>query len=236
MNEIIELLKRHPLFVGASASELMRLAEFSKFKHLDKKQDLFVQGDPCQAFYIVKSGMIKLIRVGVGGREAVVRFVGPGEGFAEAVIFDMAPYPVTARACVDSQILEVSAAPTIEVIKSSWNMVAAALSHFLVRFKEHVERIEYLGINDSRLRFAYFYLREASAPTAMSDGQMATVLQNMTRKEIASHLGMTPETFSRHFGELKNKKILSELDKNHVLINVNLLTSYILSFSDEAEP
>ena len=69
-----------------------------------------------------------------------------------------------------------------------------------------------------------YYLEDLAGPDADDE---ATVKLPMTRKDLASYLGTTPETVSRRFKELENKGLIKQLPKNtiHIISIEELLFS-----------
>ena len=63
--------------------------------------------------------------------------------------------------------------------------------------------------------FHIYYLEDLAKEAVEDD---VTVKLAMTRKDIASYLGTTPETLSRKFKELETSGLIEQLPKNHVRI------------------
>ena len=79
------------LFDAPFLSELGRaerklMVEGAHRKALDRDQMLFRAGDPAEAFFVLTSGRIKLVRHTSQGKEMMLHLVEPGQSFAEAAI------------------------------------------------------------------------------------------------------------------------------------------------------
>ncbi|RYD06320.1 hypothetical protein N752_05350 [Desulforamulus aquiferis] len=61
-----------------------------------------MEGEPGEALFILKTGLIKLTKRLEDGREHILHFVNGGEVFAEVVLFDGGDYPATAEVQEDS--------------------------------------------------------------------------------------------------------------------------------------
>ena len=82
-----------------SDEQLARVARHAIRLRLKEDQMLFSQGDPAERFYLVLSGRLRLFRIALDGAEKVIEIVGPGQTFAEALMFlEEARYPVCASA------------------------------------------------------------------------------------------------------------------------------------------
>jgi len=64
---------------------------------LKSGETLFHQGDPAYKSFLVLSGRIKLIKLHEEGKEAILRYIGPGEITAIISVFKEKEYPATAE-------------------------------------------------------------------------------------------------------------------------------------------
>ena len=102
-------LIRSTALLGQLSDELFdRLLKEARVQELDIGEGLFVQGDEVDAFFIVLEGWVKLYRLTESGGEAVVSVFTRGQSFAEAAVFSMATYPVTADAVAPTRVLRIS--------------------------------------------------------------------------------------------------------------------------------
>lgn len=189
-----------------------KLNGLSKFLTLEPREILFTEGSTAENMYYVASGGIKLSRASSDGRETVIRFVTPGETFAEAMLANMDKYPVNASALEKSELLALN----IEKIRE----FSAANPDFMMRM---------FGMMASRLRYLVDMINGLTADDAM--GRLVKYLKSLSEKtgessfalpvakgELALLLGTTPETVSRLFARLKNDGIIKETGKRITLI------------------
>jgi CRP-like cAMP-binding protein len=64
---------------------------------LKSGQLLFHQGDPAHKSFLVLNGRLKLIKLHEEGKEAILRYIGPGEMTAIISVFKEKEYPATAE-------------------------------------------------------------------------------------------------------------------------------------------
>ncbi len=84
---MIEALRGALLLSRLSEEQLERVQRHATRLRLQEGQFLFNQGDPALHFYLVLSGRLRLSRLSVDGAEKVIEIIGPGETFAEALMF-----------------------------------------------------------------------------------------------------------------------------------------------------
>lgn len=75
-------------------------------KSLKKGDLLFREGDPSEAMYVVKSGKIAITK-SKGTSEIVLAELSPGDMLGEMAFFDNKPRSASARAAVDSVVIEL---------------------------------------------------------------------------------------------------------------------------------
>ena len=88
-------IRTHHLFAGLSPPQLQRLLSTAYIEEADSGQLLFDRGQPALHFYVVVEGQVNLVLYSKTGEEKIVDILGPGQSFAEAVMFMSGPvYPV----------------------------------------------------------------------------------------------------------------------------------------------
>ncbi|MFN5046708.1 Crp/Fnr family transcriptional regulator, partial [Roseateles sp.] len=97
-----------PLFTDLSAPELARLAKGCSLRRLTRGDPVFRVGQPCEEFHVTVTGQVKLFAISPAGQEKVIELVGPGNSFAEALMFTGRPYIINAQALTDTLLLSVS--------------------------------------------------------------------------------------------------------------------------------
>jgi len=98
----VMILKGSELFRTFSGEELAGIAELAEERFIDQDEVLFHQGDPGDAFYVVVTGSVAVLR---DGRELAV--LGPREGFGEMAILDHEERSATVQAREPSTLLRI---------------------------------------------------------------------------------------------------------------------------------
>jgi CRP-like cAMP-binding protein len=102
---VSELLADVPLLAHASPELRDRLASAAYPKKLARGQVLFVEGEPCDALYVVKTGRLKVSVTSPHGDELVLAVHGPGESIGELSLVDGGTRSAGAMAIDDTELV-----------------------------------------------------------------------------------------------------------------------------------
>src|SRR5574343_1469228 len=106
-----------PLFQEMTPPELQRLAEGCRLRRLGRGEDVFRIGEPCEELHVTVMGQVKLFALSPAGQEKVIELIGPGNSFAEALMFTGKPYIVNAQTLSDSLVLTVKKQSVMDEIE-----------------------------------------------------------------------------------------------------------------------
>ena len=187
-------LRNHHLFAGLAPPQMQRLLTASRVDTWEAGQLLFDRGQPARHFYIVLDGQVNLVLYSKSGEEKIVDILGPGNSFAEAVMFMAAPgYPVSAVAAAQSRVACFPSQEYLAILRESPETCLRMLGHLSQRLHMRIREIEYLTLESATHRLVR--LLESRLPPDAT-GPSEVVLQE-SRQELASRLSMKPETLSR---------------------------------------
>lgn len=93
MSSTTEFLARVPLFASCTSEEIEAIAQSVQEQSFEPGQIIVTQGTPGQAFYMVLSGRVEILR----DARSLGAF-GPGDFFGEMSLLDSAPRSATIRA------------------------------------------------------------------------------------------------------------------------------------------
>lgn len=190
------LIRNAKFFAGLSEAAGKRLAELSRRRTVEKRDLLFMEGSDGNAVYLLTSGSIQLVKTNLDGKETVIKTVKEGELFAEVILFEKSKFPVTAVACTKAEVIELPRAGFLKLLNEEEfrNDFMAMLMH---KQRYLTERIQQLTSMDVEARFVEF-LRDHY-------GEKETITPDLSKKDIASAIGATPETFSRLLQKLEKR-------------------------------
>lgn len=214
-----------PLFTDLSRPELERLAQGCQLRRLARGEDLFRVGQPCREFHVTVTGQIKLFAISPAGQEKVIELVGPGNSFAEALMFTDKPYIINAQALTDTLLLTVSKQAVLTEIEHDSRFALRMLAGISRRLHGLVHDVEAYALHSGVQRVIGYLLRDQEAEDCVS-GEVITVSLPVSKATVASRLSLTPEYFSRVLHELEEAQLI-EVDKRDIrILNVQRLSRY----------
>jgi CRP/FNR family cyclic AMP-dependent transcriptional regulator len=100
-------LRRCRIFGGLDESGLRALARVVRPRRYARGEVIFHQGDLGDTLHVIERGAVKITLRSIGGDEAIVATLGPGDFFGELALLDEAPRSATAEAMVATETLAV---------------------------------------------------------------------------------------------------------------------------------
>ncbi|MGE5507463.1 MAG: Crp/Fnr family transcriptional regulator [Chitinophagales bacterium] len=206
-----------PIFQVLPPEALLELTKTMRHGAFAKGQTIVSDGSQIEHLVVVARGRVKLVHVGPGGREQIVRTLGPGQFWGELALF--AP----TRQEGDLVAMEETAAclvprTAVQALLQRYPQVAHRLVETLAqRLAEAEQLIADLGLRDVGQRLAAELVRAAKTGKVQLEGTLVRVPVSWT--ELAVKLGTTPESLSRRLKALVEQGILAhEEGSREVLI------------------
>ena len=214
-----------PLFTDLSRPELERLALGCQLRRLSRGDTVFRVGEPCEEFHVTVTGQVKLFAISPAGQEKVIELVGPGNSFAEALMFTGKPYIINAQALTDTLLLTVTKHAVVGEIERDPRFAMRMLAGISRRLHGLVHDVEAYALHSGMQRVIGYLLRDQIAEDCVS-GEVITVSLPVSKATIASRLSLTPEYFSRVLHELEAAGLV-RIDKRDVhILDVKRLSAY----------
>lgn len=194
------------VFCSALAEdERPRLAEIVTEVRASPAQTVFFEGDPARHVFNVTEGAVKLYKLMADGRRQITGFLFRGDFLGLAL---NTSYAYTAEAMVPTRLCRFERGdleklldefPPIErrLLEMAGNELVAAQDQMLL-----------LGRKTARERIVSLLVMLAGRAERRGDAADPVALP-MTRNDIADYLGLTTETVSRAFTELRKAGLIA---------------------------
>lgn len=196
-----DFLANIPLLRDASAEEIARMGADTRRVYAQKGEVVFRRGEPCEGFWIVLYGQVKLLVTSPQGMEKVIEIIGPGQTFGEAIMFMDVPYVVSAQTLADSLLLHVSKRTVFAELERNPAFARKMLAGLSRRLHGLIRDVESYSMRSGSERVIGFLMRIDSLDNGEESNE-ATVTLPASKVTIASRLNLTPEHFSRILHDL----------------------------------
>lgn len=191
-----EILGATPLFTTLTDGQLKALSECATSRQCNSGELLFSEGEPCQGFFVIASGRIRIFKVSPGGREQVLAIEGPGNSVAELPVFDGGTYPASAAAIEPTELLFISVKEFHALCLEHPEVALKVLRVVGKRLRRLVAIIEELSFTTVRTRLISWILRQA-------DTHGPTFPLAANQQELAAQIGTVRELVSRNLSRLQ---------------------------------
>ncbi|MBP6018258.1 MAG: Crp/Fnr family transcriptional regulator [Burkholderiaceae bacterium] len=217
---IQDFLLQLPLFNELAPTELARLANATSEISVPRGDMVFHRGEPCVGFHAVIYGQIKLMFVSPLGDEKVVRLLGSGDTFGEALMFMGKDYIVSAQALEDTLLLHVGKAAVFAELDNDTGFARKMLAGLSKRLHVLMADVEAYSLKSGMQRIIGYLLQ--GGPYQNGD----RFRLETTKTVIASRLNLTPEHFSRIMHDLGSRGLIKIKGREITIVDIEGLRRF----------
>lgn len=189
--------------------EVMALIHSRSYK---KGEDIYQTGNASDALYIVRRGRVKIYRISESGKEQILRILNPGDFTGELALFNESVHDAFASALVDTDICMIKRNDLQNLLLKYPNIsmkILSELSHRLAQSETQTTR----ATERVELRIALFLVESMD-----HNSKTNVITLPMSKKDLASYLGTTPETISRKLLEFEDAGLIKQLSNKSIKI------------------
>jgi CRP-like cAMP-binding protein len=199
------------LLRGVSPAHRRRLVDMARRVTFPAGTLVFRQDDPCPGIYCVGSGVVRVYRIGAGGKEHTLHMAGAGQTFAEVAVIGGFPCPAYAEVTQAAQCALLPASAILAMLRDDHAFcleLLVGMSHWV---RHLTGLIEDIALRDASGRVARHILQ--AGPDTRGRVGLAGL-----KKHIASQLNLTSETFSRVLRKLADAGVIELVDEKRLRI------------------
>jgi len=221
-----DLIKKFTLFSELQEEDLKQIAAISMERRYKKNMIIFMEGEPGEAFYYIKSGKVKVFRTYDDGREHIIHIFGEGDVFGEATLFNSIPYPASASVYEDAVIGVIKNADLEKLVKQNSELALKIIKLLVGKLVLSQQKIKDLTFSDVFSRTASQILKLARDYGKKTDRGVVIDIQ-LSRQELADMVGTSRETISRVISKFKKEKSITEEEDKIIVLDQDKLDSWI---------
>ena len=191
------ILKAVSYFAKLDDAALASVERAAIRRDYDAEQVILIEGEPCAGLYIVESGWLKAVRIGLDGREQVLQTLKPGETFNAISVFTDAPNQATVAALEPSVVWMVRREVLLKLMEEHPSLARQVIQELAGKVQHLIRMVEDLSLRSVEARLARLLLEQA-------EGESVQRRRWATQAEMASRLGTVPDVVNRALRKLSD--------------------------------
>lgn len=210
----VDCIRLVPIFNHLNEEQMSLIAQSAHEVHYAKNALLFGNGDKDDTLYIVNNGRVRIYNLNESGREQTVRILNPGDFMGEVAIFQTESYHSNyAEAISEVSICRIHKKDMDNYLDAYPEIMRRILSDVTKRLQVSEKQTMQVGMEQVESRIINFL-----AEYVEDEENHTYVTLPMSKKELASYLGTTPETISRKFSSLEDKGLIKQHTHKYIEI------------------
>ncbi|NLV19537.1 MAG: Crp/Fnr family transcriptional regulator [Bacteroidetes bacterium] len=198
-------IERGSIFKYLSAEEINMLNFEKEFRQFKRGEILYHERSRISGFYCIHSGIIKVFKTGLDGKEQIIRFARPGDIIAYRSILSNEPACTSAKVIEDCRVCFIPSEILINLVKSNSNFAFELLKLACRELGEANSYITDIAQKTVRERLAEILL--------LLINDFGLDFQNylqisLTREELSNIVGTATESVIRLLSEFKADNLL----------------------------
>lgn len=222
-----QLLKGVDLFSALNDSQIAQIAAMTVEQNYKRGQNILIQSETSETFFLIAQGSVKVLINAVGGREVILATLGKGDFFGEMSLIDGEPRSATVRATVKTKLFLIHRDYFVKSLKRQPDLSLALMTEMSRRLRKADQQISSLALMRVYGRVATTLLKlmeERGIRSHTAEGRSMVVIRGRpTHKTIAGMSGTTRETVTRVFKMLIERGAIATPGRDLVILEENLL-------------
>lgn len=171
---------------------------------------LYRAGDQSNTLTLIQKGQVRVYRLASSGKEQHIRILEPGDFIGELALFNDRRYDRYVEAVGPITVCSIQREDFKQILLKHPMIAIELLGELSDRLDHSEQQTTWITSESVQARLAAYILEEAAKQ------ETACVTLSSTKKNIASYLGMTPETFSRGLTKLTKLGIVKQPAPNKI--------------------
>ena len=204
------LLKLNVIFSGLDDGVLQKIAGLMTVREARKHEIIWLEQEPAGQIYFMESGLVKLFKTSVSGKEQILRLVHPADCFGHAGAFNGGSHPESAQAVVPSILYGITR-DNMEGLLAEHSQLSRNLIKLLATEMHHyMTLVEDLSLRCVSGRLARMLLMNSHK--GVVDASLI-----LTRSDMAAMTGTVREVIGKSLKSLEDQGVI-RYDRRQIVI------------------
>jgi len=201
--------------------EQLESVNFEKSCRLYKKGDIiYHEGNRTSGFYCISSGIIKVFKTGIEGREQIIRFVKKGDILGYRSLISKEAACSTAKVIEDAVMCFIPSEILFSLVKSNIDFAMEIMQRTAKELGESNKFLVDMAQKNVRERLASVLIMLAET-FELDDNKILQI--NLTREELANIVGTATESVIRLLSEFKQDDLIDLKGRKIIIKNLDEL-------------
>ncbi len=207
-------VSRVPIFAGLAAGEQREVHDVARPRQVPDGDVVYAEGGPTASLLVVNTGRLRLSRSTSDGAEQLLRVLGPGD-FVGVESFLTGAHPGhTATAMGETLLCEFRHEDLGGLLRTYPEIGAAMLATLAEQLSRTEERLTAQALEPVERRVVGYLLDLPARPH-----ERGLLLElPLTKKDVASYLGTTPESLSRSLRALADAGVIETVGARGIVV------------------
>ncbi|MEW6603005.1 MAG: Crp/Fnr family transcriptional regulator, partial [Nitrospirota bacterium] len=188
-------------------------------------ENVFVEGDPSDKFYLVAEGSVKVLKHTMMGKDIILEIMSPGDIFGGVAVLDRKPFPASAQAMESTTVIWISRQNLLKIMDDYPVLKLEIVKYFSDKLRDAHEMLKNIATERVEKRIASLLLK-LSEKIGVNNGSYTKIDFPLTRQEISEMVGTTVETCIRTMSKLQKKGIVKS-SNGRISIKPNSLRRFL---------
>jgi len=217
-------IKNLSCFSKLSPSDLQYLEKSKSSTFYKHGQTIFYEGRVPHGIYCLNKGKVKVFKIGIDGKEQIVRFVTPGELLGIRALISGREYMASATTLEDSIVCYIEKRAFLKMTIKYPDLshcLMINLSHLLEEAENKLTSLAQKGVRE-RLAETLLALNNVFQSDQQKMNHSNSVI-SLSRADLANIVGTATETVIRLLSEFKEEKLIKVNGRKIMLIDLERL-------------
>jgi len=202
MCEEVDGLKQFDIFAGLTDAELESLAKAITQKKYEKREIIYLPGDPREGIFLLNRGKVKVSRLSEDGREITIEIYKDADVFGESALIQGGEHQSMASALELSSIWQISTSQMLSLMKQIPTLSFNIAKLMGLRRLTIERKLEDLVFRNVPSRLAKLLLNLAHKYGVELE-QSILINAKLSQQELGNMIGSTRETTSHFLNQFR---------------------------------
>ena len=217
------IIRTHPLFRHLNKEEVQDISLNKITETYKRGSIIYREGNRMKGFYCVNSGIVKIYKTGIDGKEQIVRFAKPGDLIGYRSVVSNEPACTTAEILQESTLCHIPTDILLHLVKTNGEFAVSLMKLTCKELGEANAYITDIAQKTVKERLAEILIH---LDNEFGTDEMGVLNISLTREELSNIVGTATESIIRLLSEFKNDgsielngrkiKILDEPGLKHI--------------------